>query len=69
MKFDITKVSGDREDKPTEKATKTGNKNSWDAYWEIEVTTLEELIALSKKEGDRLIVGEKTIIIYDDYLE
>ena len=36
--------------------------------WEIEIATLEDLLALIKSEGD-LIIDQRRITIYDDYVE
>ena len=57
---------------PTEGAIRDGDN------WVIELNTLEELIALSKKEDENIILGttlthlygeQPSLLIYDDYIE
>ncbi len=43
----------------------------WDEYdmlkWEIEINTLEELVALANETGSGIIVEDGVLEIYDDY--
>ena len=47
---------------------KDAERECYDDEYEIEVTSLEDLIRLTKIHGDIIINGE-SLIIYDDYLE
>ena len=38
-------------------------------HWEIEINTLEELLALAKNTDEKLIVSEDQIEIYDSWRE
>lgn len=63
MEFMISRTSYWTNDKrPTEKAYKEGD------CWYIKINSLEELIELSKKEG-QIIINEDILEIYDDYRE
>lgn len=74
MKFKISRVSdwGGKE-KPCEKAKLVKPYNPQEPFeqgeWEIEINTLEELIALSDETNHALIVTDKEIEIYDDWRE
>jgi len=68
MLFKITRASTSHQKdmKPCEGALEV------DGLWYIEITTLEELEELSKKEGPQLIIDfsdDRDIKIYDDYVE
>lgn len=74
MIFKINRVSDWRgEEKPCEKAKLVKPYNPQDPLgqgeWEIEINTLEELIALSDETNHALIVTDKEIEIYDDWRE
>ena len=68
MKFNIKRASGQSIDR---KDVILLTKDPWDTYgYEIEINTLEELLKLSEELGKELIISDdKTILIYDDYLE
>jgi hypothetical protein len=64
MKFSIVRASAylDEDKQPTPSATKEGDE------WVVEISTLEELLALQAAEGDLILTG-RDIWIYDDYME
>lgn len=65
MKFEILRASdtSSKAPAPCDGAFLEGNE------WVIEINTLEELLALQNKVGNDLIVNNKQIWIYDDYME
>lgn len=71
MKFEISRASdmSDNPGKPWEGAEYNAKEDSW----EIEVRTLEELMALRASIGCDLILGSAVdlpdIVIYDYYIE
>jgi len=68
MKFEIIRASSTwprAETAPCEGANQEGDIGDW--Y--IEISSLEDLLALSKKVGSDLIVNDRQIWIYDDYME
>jgi hypothetical protein len=74
MIFKIKRTSGGNK-KPCEEAfyqiTDKGyikRQDGMRSCWGIEITSLKELIGLSKKYGD-LILNDSLIEIYDDYRE
>ena len=63
MEFMITRTSfWESSNKPTEKAYEK------DGDWYIKINSLEELIELTKKEGE-IIIGGDYLEIYDDFRE
>jgi hypothetical protein len=64
MEFFICRTSGScfNKKKPTENAYKKGE------HWYIKINSLEELIDLTKIEGE-IIISKDTLEIYDDYRE
>ena len=76
MKFDIIRVSNYGADKqPCEEAKKYKGLRGYDDEYEVEVKTLEELLALIDREGQIIVepYGDDEhpyqIEIYDDYRE
>ena len=65
MKFEIYRASCSWE-LPCTKATAIEGKNE---KFEIEINSLEDLIQLSVEVGGIVIENDKSIIIYDDYIE
>jgi hypothetical protein len=66
MKFRIHRVSFfSGKPKPCEGAFLIDGERGWF----IEINTLEELIALSVREDESLVVDKDSIYIYDDYME
>jgi hypothetical protein len=66
MKFQIHRVSlCSNEEKPCDGAFLVDGEYGWF----IEINTLEELIALSVREDESLVVDKDSIYIYDDYME
>ncbi len=64
MRFQIRRTSlWIKNDKPCEEAVEVRKKLTWDGkestVWEIEISSLEEMLALVKKEGE-LILNEDT---------
>ncbi len=57
--------------RPMEEAVNTSGKpdGDWDAVWEVEINSLEELMALIKKYDEPIIVFDDRIEIYDGYRE
>ena len=43
--------------------------SDWGFEKEVEINTLEELMALVEEYGEDLVINKERIIIYDDYLE
>lgn len=74
MRFKIRRTSKWDDTKPCEEAyilQGVHDPNAWYQKWSIDINTLEDLIAFSKKYGDLVIItnGEKSIEIYDTYRE
>ena len=61
MKTEIKRTSIWGEGKPCDEAM-------YDGRWELELNSLEDLMAFTKKYGP-LVVSDKYIEIYDDYRE
>ena len=63
MEFMITRTSlWTNNKKPTQQAYKEGGN------WYIKINSLDELIELTRKEG-QIIIDEDSLEIYDDYRE
>jgi hypothetical protein len=71
MKFKISRASSWSNENPPTPAAIFIRKEEWgDSTWEIEINSMEELMALISKEGDLIISGDNpNIIIYDAYVE
>ena len=75
MKFTITRADVDWNEKEPpplkwEGLTFVPPKREWDdPSWVVEITTLEQLMALQKACGHELIIGPHRITIYDYYVE
>ena len=71
MRFDITRASVNREDRPCEEA----RYNKRRKQWQIELKTLKDLRLFSKKYGDLVftesdvVTNRPKILIYDSYIE
>lgn len=67
VRFEIHRASNTREPEPQPVASAT-----WDAdarSWVVELVTLEDFLALLDASGHDLVVGRRSITIYDDYME
>lgn len=72
MKFKISRASDwNRVKAPVEEAVciNPTETRKYRKHWEIEINTLEELIALSDREDTQLIIDKENITVYDDYVE
>lgn len=68
MEFIIRRTSDELNNKPLDKAYIKGDE------WHINIENLEQLIALTQKEADAIIINDPTsqlpiLEIYDDYRE
>lgn len=67
MKFKIRDASGDG--KPCSLATNR-TKDEHEVYWyEVEVNTLEDLLAIIEERNEDLILSRTHIRVYDDWME
>ena len=68
-KFIICRASEwEQKNSPCDGAVLVKENESWNE-WEIEINSLDELLALMDRVGDNLIIGRNNITIYDDYVE
>jgi len=69
MLFEIHRASDDSDESPCEEARKVCRPDAKGGdYWQVEINTIEELVAFSKKYGN-LVFDPRSIWIYDDYME